>query len=134
MSTSKGPVPVDPSAIVFSADGSASLVGGKCARCGRAFFPKREICPLCFDQGIVEQVLLGPRGKLVDFTVVYRAPGREVPYALGYIRVDEGLLLLAPLTECDPERLAPGMDVEIVFETVEGPGEEEIITFRYKPA
>ena len=135
MDSHRAVLPIDKNAIGLSQDGvSPHLIGGKCLRCGGYFFPKREICPSCFDKGEIKEVGLGGRGKLSTFTVVRRSLGnKKLPYALGYIETPEKIIIFAPLTGCDPERISIGMDMEVVFE------EEEIeeggawIVYKFRP-
>ncbi len=135
MDLNRAVLPIDKNAIGFSQDGSSPhLIGVKCLRCGGYFFPKREICPSCFDKGEMREVALAGQGKLFTFTVVRRGLGsKKLPYALGYIDTPEKIIIFAPLTECDPERISLGMDMEVVFEEEEAEEGRTWITYKFRP-
>ncbi len=128
--------PIDKNAIGLPPEGSSPhLIGGKCLRCGGYFFPKREICPSCFDKGEMKEVALAGQGKLSTFTVVRRGLGsKKLPYALGYIDTPEKIIIFAPLAECDPERISIGMDMEVVFGEEEAEEGRTWITYKFRPA
>jgi uncharacterized OB-fold protein len=110
------------------------LVAGKCSKCGRTFFPKKEICPSCFDEGEVREISLSPRGKLATFTIVRRSPGgKKPPYALGYIETPEHLRIFAPLEGCDFDRLTIGMEMEVVFEEEELEEGRRVTIYKFRP-
>jgi uncharacterized OB-fold protein len=110
------------------------LVGGRCSTCGRTFFPKKEICPLCFDKGEVREIPLSPRGKLATFTIVRRSLGaKKLPYALGYIETSENLRIFAPLEGCDFDRLTIGMEMEVVFEEEELEEGRKFTIYKFRP-
>jgi len=135
MDSNRAVLPIDKNAIGISPDGSSPhLIGGKCSRCGGYFFPKREICPSCFDKGEIKEVALRGQGKLSTFTVVRRGLGsKKLPYALGYIDTPERIIIFAPLTDCDPERISIGMDMEVVFGEEEAEEGRTWITYKFRP-
>ncbi len=111
------------------------LVAGKCSACGRTFFPKKEICPSCFDKGEIEEIALSPQGKLVTFTIVRRTLGtKKLPYALGYIETPENLRIFAPLAGCNLDHLTIGMEMEVVFEEEELEEGQKCIIYKFRPA
>jgi hypothetical protein len=126
-------VPIDPKAVRASPESGPCLIGGKCTTCGRTFFPYREICPSCFMEGKVEEITLDPHGTLVSYTVVRRAPGREVPYAIGYILTPENLMVFAPVVECNFERLRQGTKMEAVFRPKRDREGHMVISYAYRP-
>ncbi len=127
-------LPVDKKAMKIPADGSSPhLIAGRCSNCGSYFFPKKELCPSCFDQGQVEEVPLNGQGKLLSYTVVRRGLGsKRLPYGLGYIQVPWNLIVFAQLTDCDLDHLAIGMNMEVVFEEEEEEG-RKILIYKFRP-
>jgi len=72
-------------------NGSAQLVGGRCARCGKVVFPRSNVCPGCASRGPMAPVLLSRRGKLYSYSVIHvDTPGFKAPYAVGYVDLPEG--------------------------------------------
>jgi uncharacterized protein len=126
-------LPIDPNALAIYPDSGPRLIGGRCATCGKYFFPNRELCTDCFTKGKMEKVPLDPFGSLLSYTVVRRAPGREVPYAIGYIKIAEDLVVFAPLVECDIERLSQGMRMEVVFIEKRDREGRQVMGYGYRP-
>ncbi|OGL05694.1 MAG: hypothetical protein A3I03_11755 [Candidatus Rokubacteria bacterium RIFCSPLOWO2_02_FULL_68_19] len=88
------------------------LQGRRCAECGKLSLGAGHPCPFCGSEG-GSAVALSGRGRLLSWTVIRVAPGRyaaEAPYAVGLLRLEEGLRLTARL-EGDPERWSAGQAV-----------------------
>lgn len=78
-------------------DGVPHLLGGRCANCGALGFPRADVCTKCLSEKI-ETVRLAGEGKLYSYSVVHQAPkGWNVPYALGYVDLTDGVRVLAHL-------------------------------------
>jgi uncharacterized OB-fold protein len=81
---------------------------------------------------------LSQHGKIYSVTVVTQRPPiyyqGPVPYAMGFVELPEGVRVQTLFTDCDPDRLEIGMDVELVveklFEDKEG---HDIITYKFRP-
>jgi len=130
----KGRPIMDGIMVLPPSDGVPVLFAGRCARCGRAFFPKKEICPDCFDTGMVADIMLSGEGKLATYTVVRKGLGaKKPPYAIGYIDTPEQVRLIAPLTDCDFDDLRIGMDMEVAFEEEMGDDGTPIVVYKYRP-
>lgn len=119
------------------AGGKPRLLGNKCSSCGKVFFPKRAICPNCFTDDTLTEFELSSKGKIHTYTIVhYPSPaGVEAPYAYGYIDLPESnVRVFSLLTECDPEKLQIGMDVELVIEKLRTDKDgTEIMGYKFKP-
>jgi len=110
------------------------LLGVKCSRCGKVFFPKKDICPDCFDNGLMEEIPLSPKGKLVTFTIIHRSLGNiKTPYAIGYIDTPEQIRLFSLLTESSLNELRIGMDMEVVFLEERGDEGKPVWVYKYRP-
>jgi uncharacterized OB-fold protein len=123
---------IDTNALVIEG-GTPRLTGGKCPTCGKLFFPYREFCTECFMKGKVERMPLDPYGTLISYTVVRRAPGRQVPYAAGYIKLANGLVVFGLLVECDIEHLSCGTRWETVFFNKTDREGREVVAYGYRP-
>ena len=135
------PVPID--AGLFAGDADApQLVGSRCRECGEVTFPRQDGCPCC-TASAMEDVLLARRGKLWTFTIqrfpppvppFKGDPQRFTPFGVGYVELADGLRVEGRLTENDPEKLAIGMDMELVLETFQNnESGEEVTTFAFRP-
>lgn len=115
------------------------LIASKCQTCGEVVFPKQDVCPNCCNE-MIGELLIGPKGNLYSFTNInfpgpesygYRGP---VPYGVGLIELPEGVRVIAPLSEHDPEKLSRGMSMKLVIELLFNDDEgNEVIGFRFKP-
>jgi uncharacterized OB-fold protein len=115
------------------------LLGHKCRDCGEIFFPRRNngICTHCQSRNLVE-MKLSSKGKIYNYTIVEQKPPAyykgEVPYALGFIELPEGVRLRSLFTGCNLNDLKVGMEVEIVIERLfENDEGDEIITYKFRP-
>lgn len=125
---------------LWSETPSPHLLGHTCPGCGEVFFPRKEngICTYCHDTDLKE-LDLSARGKIHTFSaVMLRPPGGyyqgEVPYALGYVELPEGVLVETLFTGCDPEEIKVGQEVELKLEKLHEDEEgNEVITYKFQP-
>jgi uncharacterized protein len=78
--------------------------------------------------------LLG-HGEVYSFSVMYSAPkGYEdqMPYTIALIKLDEGPMVTAQLTDVDLEQIKIGMRVEMVTRRLREDGPEGQIIYGYK--
>ncbi|AHL23331.1 Zn-ribbon domain-containing OB-fold protein [Thermococcus nautili] len=109
------------------------LIGGKCEN-GHVFFPYRQVCPVCGSKNVEEYEFSG-KGKVLTWTIVRNPPsGFEYykPYPLALVQLEEGPVVLAQLTDVDPEEIHEGMEVEVVTRKVREFEEDGIILYGYK--
>jgi len=94
-------------------DGNGRIIafeGSQCARCNEAFFPAVNVCLAC-GHGVTADIPVEPRGVLLEFTRVWRAPeGLLVPYFCGYVRLGKGIRVFAQIDGSGVE-LRSGMNV-----------------------
>ena len=110
------------------------LVGEECTQCGAKIFPPRDVCPECTEPAYEPYAFSG-RGEVYSHTTVYNAPeGYEeyVPYAVALVKLEEGPLVTAQLTDVSPELVEIGMPVEMVTRKVREFGEDGVILYGYK--
>ncbi len=107
---------------------------GKCTGCDKIFFPPRNVCSKCRGQEF-ETVTLAKNGEVEAFTIIRVAPSGfqdESPYAVGVIRLEDGVKVTAQITDCDLEKLAIGDQVSREFRLVQQDGESGILCYGYK--
>jgi len=112
-----GPLPVVPF-IKTSADGDAYLEGSVCKRCDTTHLGLRLACSKCGARDALQVGPLAKRGTLHTFTIVHRSfPGVAVPYVSAVVDLDGGGSIKGNLinVQPDPEHIAFGMPVEVVF-------------------
>ncbi|MCD6208770.1 MAG: Zn-ribbon domain-containing OB-fold protein [Thermoproteales archaeon] len=110
------------------------LIGGKCKKCGKSFYPFRRICPRCGSEE-VEEVHLPREGKLLYYTVI-RAPPSDfeeyAPYVVGIVELKDGTRVLAQITDVVEDQLEEGVNVEAAFRKYREQGKEGIIEYGIK--
>lgn len=110
------------------------LMGEECPSCKTKIYPPRDVCLECAAPA-KELFELTGNGEVYSFTTVYSAPaGYEfnAPYVMALVKLDEGPLLTAQLTDVDVEDVEIGMPVEMVTRKLRTEGEEGMILYGYK--
>ena len=101
------------------ADGVLRIL--RCNNCHFYIHPPSPICPRCLSRDVEPQTVSG-RGRVETFTINYQQwiPGSE-PYVVAWVSIDEqpSVRLSANLIDVEPEDVAVGMEVEVIFEHVE---------------
>lgn len=80
-------------------------------------------------------VTLPKRGKIITYTVMYTVPPNfEIfkPYIIALVQLEDGTYLTTQLTDCKPEEITLGMDVEAVIRKINEDGRDGIIYYAYK--
>jgi len=111
-----------------------NFMGEVCPTCGVKLFPPRDICPECGGPAKTTFQFSG-RGTVYSFSTVYVAPkgfGQDAPYVVAIIKLDEGHLITAQLTDVDKEQVYIGMPVEMVTRKIREQGQEGLISYNYK--
>ncbi len=110
------------------------LVGEVCPHCGAKLFPPRDICPECSGPA-KESFAFSGRGEVYSFSTLYQPPAgfeKYAPYTVALVRLEEGPLVTAQLTDVDKDQVRIGMPVEMVTRKLGEEGEEGIILYGYK--
>jgi hypothetical protein len=110
------------------------LVGERCDRCGEHLFPPRDVCPECEAPAKTPFNFSG-RGEVYSYSTVYHPPAefeRDAPYTVALVRLEEGPLVTAQLTDVDAEEVHVGMPVEMVTRRMGSNGDEGVINYGYK--
>ncbi len=118
-------------------DGSIEVVGSRCRKCGRVYFPRKRVCVDCMQWDEVDEVPLSKEGKLISFSVS-RDPmrGFPIPYAFGYVMLPEGIMIYSLFTDCEPyeENLKLGMDMEMIIDKMMSDRyDNDVICYKFRP-
>ena len=109
-------VPLRPGLLEIGPGGTGHLLGSRCPSCGACFFPQRRVCSRCLADEL-EAAPLSSRGTVYTSTVVHQAaPGFEVPYALAYVDLSDGVRVLGQVVGVEPDAVRIGMEVELSLE------------------
>jgi uncharacterized OB-fold protein len=135
MSEYKKPLPLITklSKVFYDGCKEGKLLYQMCKDCDEVIFFPKQVCANCMGRDLEWKESQG-KGKIHTFTVTYdSAPPEFVadcPYALAIINLDEGFSMMSNIVECDPEKIACDMPVEVVFDPVT----PEITLPRFRPA
>jgi hypothetical protein len=112
-----------------------SLIGEVCPHCEAKIFPPRDVCPECGQEARSEFAFSG-RGEVYSYTTIYDAPaGYEAytPYTVAIVKLAEGPMVTAQLTDLGDQPVQIGMPVEMVTRRLRQDGDERgIIVYGYK--
>jgi uncharacterized OB-fold protein len=92
----------------------------RCDRCQTVIWYPRGFCQSC---GSLETswVAASGKGHIYTFTVVHRSIlpdwAAAGPYVIAYVELDEGPRIMTNIVNADPETLAIGAPVRVVFPT-----------------
>jgi hypothetical protein len=116
-----------------------SLVGEVCPHCDAKLFPPRDVCPECGGEAKNLYNFSG-RGEVYSYTTVYEPPaGYEEysPYTVALVKLAEGPLVTAQLTDVDQDKVEIGMPVEMVTRRLRSDGDERgllVYGYKFRPA
>ncbi len=116
-----------------------SMVGEVCPHCDAKLFPPRDICPECGGEAKNLYNFSG-RGEVYSYTTVYEPPaGYEEysPYTVALVKLAEGPLVTAQLTDVDQDKVEIGMPVEMVTRRLRSDGDERgllVYGYKFRPA
>lgn len=111
-----------------------SLVGETCPHCEAKIFPPRDICPECGGDARNAYKFSG-RGVVYSHTTVTQAPEghrENAPYPVAIVRLEEGPLVTAQLTDVGDQPVEIGMPVEMVTRRLGSDGERGMLVYGYK--
>ena len=111
-----------------------SLVGEECDNCGTKLFPPRDVCVECAAPAKELYTFTG-LGEVYSYTTIYDAPAgfeHYAPYTVALVKLDEGPLVTAQLTDCDEQEISVGTPVEMVTRKIRTDGDEGTIVYGYK--
>lgn len=111
-----------------------ALVGEVCPHCQIKIFPPRDVCPEC-GQEARETYQFSGRGEVYSFTTVRTAPAgfeHNAPYTVALVKLEEGPMVTAQLTDLAEEPVAIGMPVEMVTRKLRSDGDKGMLVYGYK--
>ena len=113
---------------------SLKLQGSRCEACEALLFPERVRCPECGGKRLAPFKFKG-LGSVLCFTTVYEAPhgfSCQVPYVAALVKLDEGPVISAMLTDLEPGAARTGMQVEMVTRRIRSDDADGTILYGYK--
>jgi hydroxymethylglutaryl-CoA synthase len=126
------PVPAEPFRLFPSASAywreQTSILrchGSRCKQCGRAIFPVQRICLDCRSKDAYEEIRYAEQvGRVFTFSKDHLAGRSDDPVIVQTVfEVDDGARFYLIMTDCDPEDVKVGQQVEFTFRRIyEGAG------------
>ena len=110
------------------------LVGEVCPHCEAKVFPPRDICPSCGQEARTLYAFSG-KGEVYSYTTIYEAPAgydENAPYTVALVKLNEGPMVTAQLTDVGNQPIQIGMPVEMVTRKLSQDGDEGQIVYGYK--
>ncbi len=110
------------------------LVGETCDSCGTKLFPPRDVCLEC-SAPAKELFTFTGVGEVFSYTTVYDAPAGfeyNAPYTVALVKLEEGPLVTAQLTDMAKDEIQIGMKVEMTTRKLRTDGPEGMIVYGYK--
>ena len=112
-----------------------ALTGEVCPHCQAKIFPPRDVCPECGDEAKTEFEFSG-RGEIYSFTKIFNAPEgfeESIPYTVALVKLEEGPMVTAQLTDLGKEPVEIGMPVEMITRKLRSDGDERgLLVYGYK--
>ena len=110
--------PIYPDNAAFWAGTAAGkLLIKQCSACGKPHWYPRPQCPFCMSDKTVWKESAGS-GSIYTVSVSRRVG--PVPYAIAYVRLDDGVTLLTNIVDCDLDAIRIGDRVKLVMKPAEG--------------
>jgi hypothetical protein len=111
------------------------LVGEVCPHCEAKLFPPRDVCPECGKEAKTLFQFSG-RGEVYSYTTIYEPPAgfeEQAPYTVAIVKLEEGPLVTAQLTDLEGRNIEIGAPVEMVTRKLRSDGDERgLLVYGYK--
>ena len=111
-----------------------ALVGEECPNCGVKIFPPRDVCLECVAPAKELYTFTG-LGEVYSYTIIYDPPAgfeQNAPYVIALVKLDEGPIITAQLTDLATDEVEIGLPVEMVTRKLRSDGEEGMIVYGFK--
>jgi uncharacterized OB-fold protein len=112
-----------------------ALVGEVCPHCNAKLFPPRDVCPECGQDARTPYQFSG-KGEIYSYTTIYEPPAgfeEYTPYTVALVKLEEGPIVTAQLTDVGDRPIEIGMPVEMVTRKIRSDGDERgMIIYGYK--
>jgi uncharacterized OB-fold protein len=115
------PIPDAESAPFWSATLENRLLVQRCTACGHAQLYGRALCMNCHASAL-EWVEACGRGTIYSRTIIRQNPSRSfrhmIPFVVALVDLDEGPRVMTNVVGSDPDAVAIGARVKVLFEPV----------------
>jgi len=118
------------------------LKGTKCDDCGEVFMGRVTGCAHCGSENLKETVF-NDHGTLYTYSVIQHPPPGDykgpknpyIPFVEGLVELPDGIRIVAPVLECDPENAGINMRLKLkVYDFFKDEEGNDVVAFCYVPA
>jgi uncharacterized OB-fold protein len=116
-----------------------NLLGEVCPHCEAKLFPPRDVCPECGGEAKTLYQFSG-RGEVYSYTTIYEPPAgyeENTPYTVALVKLEEGPIVTAQLTDLGDQPVQIGAPVEMVTRRLRQDGDERgmiVYGYKFRPA
>ncbi len=110
------------------------LHGGRCPRCQVVQFPRHRACIECGQSGGLDDVALARSGTVFTFTHDFLHESPDPPTTHAVVDLDGGGRIYLQLTDCDAERVAVDLPVELTIRRLHDGGGFHNYFWKARPA
>ena len=103
-------------AAFWAGTAAGKLLVKHCSACGKPHWYPRPQCPFCMSDKTGWKQSAGS-GSIYTFSVSRRVG--PVPYAIAYVRLDEGVTMMSNIVDCDLDAIRVGQRVKLVMKAAE---------------
>jgi len=110
------------------------LEANQCEKCNKKYFPPRLVCPECGNRDL-KKTKIAEKGKIISYTIIRVPPSQykdQAPYAVGVVKMEDGVKVMGQIVDCDFEALEVGKQVKIEFRKLFNQGHSGILCYGYK--
>ena len=101
----------------WDAAAAGTLLIKRCGACGEPHYYPRALCPFCLSADTRWEEAAGT-ATIYSLSTMRR--GKDAPYTLAYVTLDEGPAVLTTIATDDPDALAIGQRVRVRFAPSDG--------------
>lgn len=103
-------------ALKRNSDQILGLFGSECLSCGQQYYPQQRVCVKCHAKDEMKTFSLqGKKAKVATYTVDYLATSVSPPTIFSVVDIEGGSRMLAQVTDCTPDEISIGTEVEFSF-------------------
>ena len=103
--------------VFWDAAAAGKLLIKRCGACGEPHYYPRALCPFCLSADTRWEETAGS-GTIYSLSTMRR--GKDAPYTLAYVTLDEGPAVLTNVATDDHDALAIGQRVRVRFTPSDG--------------
>ena len=107
-----------------------NMIGIKCTKCEKVYYPKRSCCPNCNSENL-EETILGNSLTLLTYTELWTVPKgiEQLPLFLGILEFENGTRVLGQL---ESKKIEIGMKFKPVWSKIRKINGKEIYGFKFE--